>query len=100
MGETQLPLLSPERQSCINCCNDGEVAVPCLDVEACGKGGGNSSRTYAIVLSQVGGWPADRPFLPFVTSMRRLTNMSTTDKIDILLLMTRQDAPLLNDAQR
>jgi len=80
---------------CQGCCNDGHRTVPCFDVHSCAAKGPERGR-YAMVFSYVG-VPPDN-FLPHIESAK--AQSSEDVKIDLILIMHKQEAPLLTQGQR
>ena len=76
---------------CQNCCNDGQKVVPCLDVDACAANGPQQGK-YALVFSYTGKPP--QKFFPNILHVRKHAKWA-----DFILLMTEEDAKLLDEWQ-
>mmetsp|Transcript_14612 Transcript_14612/g.41769 ORF Transcript_14612/g.41769 Transcript_14612/m.41769 type:complete len:364 (-) Transcript_14612:35-1126(-) len=71
---------------CADCCMDGNVQVPCLDVDSCAAKGPKNGK-YAFVLSQ-----RNAPYLPkFLKNIEAMKAQARTHGIDILMVMRPVD---------
>jgi len=80
---------------CDDCCNDGHSTVPCFDVHACAAHGPEQGH-YAMVFTYV--WKPPDNFLPHIESA--IKQRTEAAKIDLILIMTKEDTALINDKQR
>lgn len=80
---------------CADCCNDGEESVPCLpeaELEACAAAGPAAGR-FAFVLCFTGRHTGSvSSFLPYIDAMRQQADSPETHTVDIVLIMTFEDA--------
>lgn len=90
-GKKHVEKLASSTQYCQNCCNDGENYGPCLDVGSCANKLSKDGK-YAFILSHYGQPNVRFKFLPFISSLRAQILAHPKVHIDLLLLMTAQDA--------